>query len=252
MFFILSKVLLFLLVPFCWVTILFIWSLFSKKESTKKRLRIAIVVIFILFTNPFLYRSLVMAWQPAPVELPAGKQYGLGILLGGMSGYDVNNKGFFNSASDRYIQTADLYHRGIIKKILISGGTGSLTQDEPAESFFLRTFFINNGIPDSAIIIESRSRNTSENAIFSKKIIDSLHIQPPYILITSSMHMPRSVGVFRKNGYDCIAYPCNYEVYPSRFSLYNTVVPDAGVMHDWALFLKEMVGTIAYKLTGKA
>lgn len=252
MFFVLSKVLLFLLFPLSWAIILFIWMLLSKSEKRRRVLRIAILVLFIVFTNPFIYRAFVLAWQPGPVELPAGKKYEAAILLGGMAGYDKYERGHFGLAADRFIQAANLYHTGTVNKIIISGGTGSLMQNEPAESFFLQKAFISNGVPDSAVIIESRSRNTYENAVYSKQIADSLRLPPPYILVTSAMHMPRSVRVFKKAGSDIIAFPCDFRVTPQKFSLDNYILPNANLMNEWGIFIKEIVGLWVYKLTGKA
>ncbi len=186
------------------------------------------------------------------MDLPANKTYEAGILLGGMSGYDKNNRGYFGDNADRFVQAANLYHQGIIKKIIVSGGTGSLSQKEPAESFFLRTQLIANGIPDSAIIIESRSRNTYENAILSKQITDSLHLHAPFILVTSAQHMKRSVSVFKKAKFDCIAFPCDYKATPQKWGFENTVVPDISLLKIWAYLIKEMVGLGVYRLTGKA
>lgn len=210
------------------------------------------MVISIVFTNPYLYRTLVMAWQPKPVHLAAGKTYSAGILLGGLSGYDKFNNGYFGNNADRFIATANLYHRGIIKKIIVSGGTGKLSQDEPAEAFFLREQLIANSIKEEDIFIESQSRNTHENALYTKKILDSLHAQAPFILITSTMHMPRSVAVFTKAGIPIISYPCGYKVVPENWEADNTFIPDIKVMNDWTDFIKEIIGYQVYKFTGKA
>lgn len=252
MFFILSKILFFLLMPFWWIMLLLVWIFLTKKPTTRKKLWAAIVTILVLFTNPFLYRSFVAAWQPDPVELPAGKTYEAGILLGGMSGYDKNDKGFFGDAADRFIEAANLYHRGIIKKIIITGGTGELLQQGPPESYFLRQQLLYNGVNDSAIVIESKSRNTYENGIFTKKITDSLKLPPPFVLITSAIHMRRSAGVFKKAGFDFVIFPADYKVYSSRFSLDNTIIPNPKLLSEWSFFIKEMVGLCVYKLTGKA
>jgi len=252
MFFILSKVLFFLLFPFSWVIILWIWMLLSKLEKRKRILRNVILVIFIVFTNPFIYSMLVLAWQPMPVAIPAGKTYNAGIVLGGMAGFDKNGRGHFGNNSDRFIQTANLYHQGVIKKIIITGGTGSLSQREPPEAFFLQKAFIDNGIPAGDIIIETRSRNTYENAIFTKRIIDSIHLAPPYVLITSSLHMRRSEQVFKKAGFQYIPFPCDYKVVPLGFAPGDYFLPNAGLLNDWGGFLKEMIGLAVYKLTGKA
>lgn len=252
MFFILSKILFFLLVPFWWVVILLTWRLLSKNQKTKKRLLVLAIIILVIFTNPFLYRITIMFWQPDPKQLSADQKFDAGIILGGLSGYDKNGMGHFGGNADRFIQTANLYHRGIIKKIIVSGGTGKLSQNEPPEAPFLRQEFIFNGIPDSNIIIENRSRNTSENAIFSKRISDSLGLKPSFVLITSAMHMRRSASVFKKVGFDCISFPCDYKVTPQKISLDGTIIPNVALLMHWSDPLKEMVGLCVYKLTGKA
>ncbi len=252
MFFILSKVLFILLMPFWWIIILLLWMVLSRSVVTKKRLRIVIIILLIVFTNPFIFRSAIMAWQTPPVTIGSGKVYEAGIVLGGLSGYDKNNRGHFGNNADRFIQVANLYHRHIIKKIVVSGGTGKLMQDEPGEAFFLREQLIDNGIPDSAIIIESRSRNTYENAVFTKKILDSMQIKPPYILVTSALHMPRSQKIFVKAGYDFTVLPCDYKVVPENFSIEGALVPNISLLNSWTDLIKEMVGLFVYRLTGKA
>jgi uncharacterized SAM-binding protein YcdF (DUF218 family) len=252
MFFILSKVLYFLLVPFWWIVLLLVWMILTKSATRKRKLRIAAIIIAVLFTNPLLYRSLVLQWQPGPVYLDSTQKYSAGIVLGGMAGYDKYDRGYFGGSADRFIQTANLYHRGIIQKIIISGGTGSLRQNEPPEAVFLRTAFLENGIPDSAIIVESRSRNTYENAVYTKAITDSLHLKKPFLLITSALHMPRSESVFRKSGFAFVSFPCDYHITPSKPAIENIILPNISLLNEWSYLLKEVVGLYVYKLTGKA
>jgi uncharacterized SAM-binding protein YcdF (DUF218 family) len=252
MFFILSKVLLFLLAPFWWIIILLVWRLLSKNQRTKKRLLVISIIILVVFTNPFLYRSVVMLWQPQQTTLYANQKFDAGIMLGGLARYDKQQIGHFNINADRFIQTANLYHRGIIKKIIVSGGNGTLSRDEPPEATFLRQELIYNGIPDADIIIENKSRNTSENAIFSKRISDSVGLKPPFVLVTSAMHMRRSVSVFRKEGFNCIPFPCDYKITSQKISLDDTIMPDIALLRIWSDQLKEMVGLCVYRLTGKA
>lgn len=252
MFFILSKLLVFLIMPFWWIIALFVWMRFSKKPATKKRLGITAVCFTVLFTNPYLFRSLVFLWQPSPVDLPANQSYSAGILLGGMSGYDEKNRGYFGDNADRFIAAANLYHTGRIKKIIVSGGSGRLFQNEPAESFFLETQLIANGVKKSDIILESRSKNTYENGIYSRQIIDSFRLQPPFVLITSAIHMPRSASVFTKAGIRILPYPCDYKVIPERWDAGNYIIPSISTLYNWNFFIKEIVGYYVYTLTGKA
>lgn len=224
----------------------------SRSPGLKRLLFKMIVIIAVVFTNPFIYRSMVKLWQPQPSNVPALKTYEAGIVLGGMSGYDKYNRGFFGNNADRFIQTANLYHRGIIKKIIISGGTGTLSQTEPPESYFLRTSFLDNGVKDSDIIVESRSRNTFENGVFSKRIIDSLHLAPPFILITSALHMKRSVAVFKKTGYVFLPLPCDYKVTDTKQDVEDYIVPNISLLNEWSYFIKEVIGLCVYQFTGKA
>ena len=252
MFFILSKILFILLVPFWWIIILLLWRRLSGSAVIKKRLGIIIILLLIVFTNPFIYRSAVTGWQASPTAIPANRVFEAGIVLGGMAGYDKYDHGYFGGNADRFIQVANLYHRGIIKKVMVTGGTGKLQQDEPAEAFFLREQLVYNGIPANDIILETRSRNTYENAVFTKKVLDSMQLKPPYILVTSALHMTRSKQIFVKAGYDFVAYPCDYKVVAADFSVEGYLMPNISLLNEWANLIKEVVGLVVYKITGKA
>lgn len=252
MFFILSKLLYFLLIPFTWVMVLLVCIYFIKSANWKRRLTILTIVFAIIFSNPWLYKKANMAWQPKPKEWQTGETYQVGILLTGMVQFDTHGQGFFGNSSDRFIQTANLYHTGKIKKILVTGGSGSVLHAFPPEADYLRTMLVMNGIPEKDIISEPASRNTYENAIFSKKLIDSLQLQPPFLLITSAQHMRRSMAVFNKAGIAFSPNPCDYKVADEYFSVDGMLMPDAKLLNDWSHLLKEIIGLWTYQLTGKA
>lgn len=250
MFFILSKILLFLLSPVNWfLAILIIAVFFTKKTTLKKRLYITAILIYVLFGNRFIYNRLVMAWQPGPVQLHLS--YPAGIVLGGFTTFDKNGEGFFNSSSDRFIQTAKLYHQGSINKIIVSGGSGSLDQSRPKEADFVRDALIKQSIPASDIYFEDRSRNTYENAENCRQLLDSLNIRGPVVLITSAMHMRRASLIFKSTGRDIVPYPCNYEEIDMKFSADEYILPDIETIIHWQKFLKEIIGLLMYKTIGK-
>jgi len=252
MFFVLSKILFFLIDPINWLLILVVWGFFSKSAQRKKRIYITAFILFIVFTNPFLFNKASLWWQPKWNDLKDNRKYSTGILLGGMSYYDKNNRGYFGSTADRFIQTANLYHEGKIEKILVTGGNGNLFLNEPDESSFLEKEFIRNGVKKEDIILEKKSRNTYENAVFSKKILDSLKLKPPYILITSASHMPRSEMVFKKAGYtDIIIYPSDFHEFEKKPEPRTLFTPNIVLIYGWKYLIKERVGVIVYKLSGK-
>ncbi len=248
MFLFFSKLIGFFIIPDIWLIVLFAWRLFAKSPRTKKRLTIVLVTFVFVFGNEFLYTKLANAWQPKQVQLT--KQYQAGILLGGLCSFDKYGNGYLNTSSDRLIAICTLYKTGVIKKIVIAAG--NINKDQPNEAAYIFVRMAELGIDKADIIIEGRSRNTFENAVFAKQKIDSIHLSPPYVLVTSAMHMPRATRVFKKAGLSVVPYPCNYEVLERKFSWDDFLVPKLYVISEWQGLLKEVVGLAGYKLFGKA
>lgn len=249
MFVFLSKIFYLFLSPANWVIVLLLIRLATKRPRVRRMLLIAAVTLVLVFGNKALYRYVMNTWQPNKVAL-TGSHFEAGILLGGITAFDKNGVGYFADASDRLIQTVLLYRQGIIKKIVVSGGR--IENDVPREADFIQTQLLKLQIPAQDIITENQSRNTFENAQFSKEILQRYNIRMPVVLITSAIHMPRAVKVFRKAGIEVVAYPCNYTVVYSNNNLADYVWPDAEVLSEWQKLLKEWVGLAIYQLTGKA
>lgn len=250
MYFILAKVTNFFLAPLNWMFALLLWLFFTKSARAKKRLAIAMIAIQLLFGNEVIYTKIVYAWQPKQVQLSNNSYYDAGILLGGLSSFDKYGKGFLNSASDRLIETFMLYKEKKIKKILISGG--SIYAKRPKEADFLFNELLLLGVRKEDLIVENRSRTTFENAVYSKRIIDTMRLQPPFVLVTSAIHMPRAQKVFNKAGLPVIAFPSDFQVFDKKFDFTDYFIPKFFVLNDWAGFLKEVVGIAAYKLFDRA
>jgi uncharacterized SAM-binding protein YcdF (DUF218 family) len=239
--YVVSKVFTFFLSPACWLFILLVCIYLAKLRITRKRLVIAATVIFILFTNNALFKTAVNAWQPKPVNLQH-KQYEVGIVLGGMSGFDKNNRGFFQDAADRFYSACKLYYAGTIKKIVVTGGT--VAKDKPEEADFIKAEMISIGIKPKDIITETRSKTTRENALYTKSIIDSLNLSAPYVLITSAEHIPRASKLFKNVGLIVIPYPCAYEVIDDDVTIDDYLLPRLRLLEGWQRFLKELIGTV--------
>jgi uncharacterized SAM-binding protein YcdF (DUF218 family) len=124
------------------------------------------------------------------------------LYLGGMGRIDERQDRFdFNDNGDRLFQTLELYHKKRVRKLLITGGSGSISKPHHREAIYIKKYLKNIAIPDSNIIIENNSKNTYENAIFTKAILDSLQFKGSILLVTSSFHMSRSLAIFNKAGY---------------------------------------------------
>jgi uncharacterized SAM-binding protein YcdF (DUF218 family) len=239
MYFIFSKVLLFLITPFFWVIVLLIIGIISKKTPIKKRLFISSAIVFLLFSNPFLLRRFARLWNYLPNNVTGN--YSCAILLGGFASEDAKGTGFFNAACDRFIEAAELKTTGKVNRILISSGNSSLNPDGFREADWVKKEFSKLNIPDSAILVEPNSRNTFENAEFSKKVLETKHLAPPYVLVTGAYHMRRAMYIFKKAGVAVIPYPAEYFSVYEGFS-FTEFIPNLEVLSIWSTYTKEIVG----------
>jgi len=239
-----------IIAPENWLIALVVWWVLSKSAVVKKRLMTVMVVLILIFGNDVLYNKLANAWQPKLVTLPDSASYEAGIVLGGSSSFDKYRNGYLNAAADRFVEICVLYKTGKIKKIIISGGSNSL--NGPKDARFQYKKMIELGIPAEDIIVEDSSKNTFENASFSKRKIDSLQLKPPFILVTSAMHMPRSQRVFTRVGIPVIPYPSDFKVFEKDFSFTDYFIPSLSTLFSWNSFLKEVVGVLGYKLMNRA
>ena len=186
------------------------------------------------------------------MPMEKNERYELGIVLGGMTRYDpVSKKGYFNMSSDRFIQTALLYKKGHIKKIMVCGGqNGFIRYKNFTEAGFVAQNLMDLGIPATDILIEDRSKTTLENAAFAKEIIDATGgLKGKAVLVTSSFHIPRAVETFEETGIAVRPYPCAFSILPSSIRPgIEDLIPDAGVMGSWSGLIKELVGRLYLKI----
>lgn len=250
--FIISKIIGIFLSPFLWLCILLIIAYRTKTEKKRKLYLGISLSVLLIFSNPFLINFVQYPLHAPPMPMEKHEQYELGIVLGGMTRYDpVNKKGYFNMSSDRFIQTALLYKKGHIKKILACGGQNGFFKYEGfTEAGFIAQNLIDLGIPATDILLEDRSKTTAENAAFAKKIIDSTGVlKGKAVLITSAFHIPRAVETFEAEGIPVRPYPCAFSILgsPVRPEL-DDFIPDAGVMGSWGGLIKELMGRIYLKI----
>jgi len=240
MFFILSKVLLFMIKPLFWITILLVVALFTKKQDRKRRLIIATIIVFLFFSNAFIVGK-IANWYEA--DYPVKQKYDVGIVLGGFSGFNERNHQIaFNWASDRLFQTLALYKKGKINKILLSGGNANLVDNKIKEADLVVDYLKLIGIPDSAILFENQSRNTLENAKNSLALIKKYKPDAKILVITSAWHIPRAKTIFEKQTTNKIDYyPTNF-IGKTSFNFEDLIIPDLGSFGTWELLFKEWIG----------
>jgi uncharacterized SAM-binding protein YcdF (DUF218 family) len=247
MFFILSKLLLIFILPLTWVFAFLIAGFVTRNKKLKRNFIITSAILLFVFSSPFFLNRFANAWDIAPGTLNKPGPYSCAIVLGGFSSAGANGIGYFNGSCDRFLEALKLWTTGRVSHIFITGGNGNLIPGNFEEGDWVKTQLQLLKVPDSCIVIENRSRNTIENAAFSKPILIKNHLAPPYILVTSAFHMRRSLGIFKNTGIDVVPYPCAYIAGNSDFS-FSDLIPDATILGTWNIYTKELVGTLVNHL----
>jgi len=246
MFFVLSKILSFVIKPTFWILLLIISSIIFKKKRTK--LIYISLFAFWFFGNEYISDVVYKIWEDDAITISKIEEtYEYGIVLGGFSGYDNKKDRIeFNDCGDRLSYAILLYKKGIIKKILISGGNGQLINEGYSEANWSKRFLLEIGIPKEDILIENKSRNTYENAKYTSELLGR-HTKN-LLLITSSWHMKRANLCFKKFNLNCDRFPTDYTIQNKQFNLSYLLLPTATTYKKWEIIIKEWFGFAVYKI----
>jgi len=253
MFFFLSKIFQFLLAPIVWIMVVIALGLYAKQQRVKRRLFASAFIALLFFSNSFICDEALRLWEVRGVHRDSLPSFDYAIVLGGMASYDAEfDRLNYNPNIERIMSAIDLYRSNKVKKILLTGGSGSIIESGFKESAHLKKLLLTLNIPDSAIVVEDKSRNTRENARFTGNLFlhDTLHTK--YLLISSSFHVRRAVGCFRKAGIQAVVYPTNRFAGPRKFTPDHLFIPDVGALGKWTLLIHEVTGYLIYKVMGYA
>ena len=191
---------------------------------------------------------------PQPATLP-DRITGI-ITLGGMVNPKLTKERrqvALMAGAERLTEFVALARRYPDAQLVFTGGSGSLRTPDLKEAPAARQFLVSLGFDAARVLFEDRSRNTYENATLTRKLVNPTP-GDRWILITSALHMPRSVGVFRATGWNVIPYPVDYLTegrrgFRPRFDFQSGVSMLAIAAREWiALVVYRMVGRTAVLL----
>lgn len=252
MFFILSKTIGILFRPLMITTFALLIALFSRSERIRKLFFRISLMLFFFFSNEFIANEAMTLLESPMVPLSSiEKPYEWGIMLCGVtkSNEQMPDRVMIGGAADRVNHTVMLYKKGLIRKILISGGSGRMTGNKYSEATALLNVFTMMGVSSTDIKIESESRNTHENARESIRLLQG--VDPKNcVVITSASHMPRARRCFRKENFECDIFPVDTSHHPREFTLDVLLIPSLNAFSSWDTIFRETTGLVAYKLAG--
>ena len=188
-------------------------------------------------------------FPPPPDDMPAPDGI---IVLGGTIDEQLSadrGRPTLIDAAERLTAPIALKRKYPNARLVFTGGSATSRGSSFTEADAVQRLWREIGLDQNDVSYERRSRNTYENAAFTREL---LHPKPGerWLLITSALHMPRAIGVFRKAGFEVIPYPVDYRTtgkvgleFP-RFPTKALGLVDFAA-HEWA-------GLVAYRLAGKS
>jgi len=262
MFLFLSKLLPLLVYPLGLASLLLlvtVWGIWRKRRQLAMGSAIAALLILWVGSNAWVATRLVQSleWQNLPLDpLPNAEAI---VVLGGSTRPADFPRPWVDvmEAGDRVLHGAQLYKAGKAPKLILSGGRIAWRGGGPPESDDMAQIAEAMGVPRADIIEEPTSLNTYQNAVNVKTILEREGIDR-ILLVTSAMHMPRSLAIFQKQGMDAIAAPTDFlisdrrvtEVSGTRQAILLSLLPDAGNLNDVSRAMKEYIGLLVYRLRG--
>lgn len=258
-FFLLSKLLWMVTAP---ITVLLVvaimaaaWAVVGRGRLARAGRRIALavpillVVCGILPVGTLMLRPLEDRFPQLAPDTPAPTGI---VVLGGSTNERIaaeRGRVTISDAADRMTEAVILSRRYPEARMVFTGGTALLDGGSLSEAADVRRLWIAMGIAPDRITTENQSRNTDENARFTKTLIEPKPGET-WLLVTSAYHMPRAVGLFRANGFPVVPDPVDYRTTGTARDL----APTADIARSLAridMAAREWVGLLAYAATGK-
>ncbi len=254
MFYIASKFLSFFVMPMGILCLILIYAISTKNRTKSKKAVILAFIFLYLIGNSFLSNELCLWWEVPPTSIDKVKPHDIGIVLtGGTINEDklpIENI-FLGGSADRMGQAIELYKKGKIKKILISGGgIDVLGKTQKLEIDEMAKYMIISGVAKEAIFLEKKAQNTRENALNCSSILNKNFANQTYLLISSGFHLRRAGGCFAKVGLKVDCFGADYISHERNFYWYNLILPREGNLGLVHLLFREIIGYCTYKMMG--
>jgi uncharacterized SAM-binding protein YcdF (DUF218 family) len=259
MFFILSKTIATVTVPSHALMVLVLIGavllLTRWRRGGRRLLLVCLIVFFVIGCLPIGAGLYTILENRFPPWVETGPPDGIIILGGPVSPYlsSMRRQVVMGGDAERLTEIPKLAREFPHARIVFSGGNAELSGKGLPEAMFAVPLLESFGIPRERITAEDRSRNTEENAAFTKALV-SPKSGERWLLVTSAVHMPRAVGVFRKAGFPVEPYPVDWHTDGLPRPWWHWLRPRLSPISGWAALdgvSKEYVGLLAYWLTSR-
>jgi uncharacterized SAM-binding protein YcdF (DUF218 family) len=255
MFFYLSKILGFFLDPTNLLAVAIVLGFLllrrGRVHGAKWVLGLASAFVLVVQLTPLPEALLFPLEQRFPRLDPLPAQVDGIVLLGGAQRPIMtwaHGQPSLNAAAETLTSFVALARRYPQARLVFTGGTGDLLNQRYSEADTVRLFLREQGLDPARVLYEERSHNTYENAALTRPLVQP-NAGERWIVIASAASIPRAVGVFRKVGWDVIAYPCDYN--SGHWRNFRPALHVRERLGNLSLAMHEWVGLAVYQRTGK-
>ncbi|CAN7544619.1 YdcF family protein [Mesorhizobium sp. LjRoot246] len=255
MFFYLSKIFWFFVQPLNLAIFLLLAGLLAAMIGRRRLAATGSVLAFLILALSAWTSLGAMMLNPLEERFPRQslpeKVDGIVVLGGGLEGTINLVRGGYelNSGGDRMVETAILARRFPAAKVIVSGGTGELFLDGEGDAATAPRLLTALGVTADRLILENKSRNTYENAVFTKELVTP-KAGETWLLVTSAFHMPRAKALFDKAGFATVPWPVDYRTSGREgIGLFRDNPADS--LQATTTAIREWIGLIAYWLSGR-
>ena len=259
----LYKLLKFLIYPFTWLcllvgalTLMVFLPVSPQRLRWVRLLSTSACLVTLILGSPIVAAILLglIEQQAKPLDPSTARRFDAIVVLGGgveAQGTLRPRTELTSSSTRRTICGSDLFQQGWAPRLLLTGGDASVFGKGPKESIEMKRLARRMGVPEEALLVETRSRTTYENAVETKRILNEASV----LVVTSASHIPRAVALFRKQGLDATGYPCGYEVTNRPGNVRDIdpfdLIPRVEALSAATKAVNELIGTVVYWIVGK-
>lgn len=212
----------------------------------------AILALALGLTSPLgavLLRPLEDRFPRPSADMP--EPAGIIVLGGALDTARTEARGpvFLTGDAARMTTGFELARRYPNARLVFTGGSAGFPHEGPAEALSARELWLALGVPAGQMMFEAKSRNTFENAVFTRDLVKPKPGET-WLLVTSAWHMPRSAGIFRRAGFTIVPYPVAYRTFGDKRD-FQLSAPSLDKLFMIDVAVREWTGLLAYWLTGK-
>ena len=232
-----------------------IWVVASRGSRASRRVLLLVAAAYWVagtYLVPATIKRLI-AWGYAPIsasDVPHGRT--AVVLLGSGSFLSRDWAGRQYTTVDRIgasrvVEAARVYHLLDADFVISSGGLIETNENSWPSGLAMADALVSLGVPRDRIIVEDESGTTRDEAVIVKRLLAARPVDH-LVLVTSPVHMRRSVGVFRAEGITVI--PAIARETPPFDRWWAELIPTDKGLEESGMAAHELAGLAVYYLHG--